>query len=430
MFNKPKYRHLLNDKNVRRWYENLKAKSILTATVYLRALGYYCHLNHTTPSEIVRTFNAEKLRDSFSDFIRGMEKKGKHGSYLIRFKKVLNSWLKFNNIDASLALHININGEHEAPTVANERVPTKEELSSIIRKASARGRVAISLMAFSGLRPESLGDFEGKDGLKVADLPDLKLSSSSIEFTKIPAQVVVRPNLSKARCKYFSFIGEEGCTYIKEYLAERRKAGEDLTTSSPLLQLDVRGHKTNLYARTVLVTRDIRQAIISAGLKMRPYVMRAYFSTGLDIAESKGMISHPWRQFFMGHKGDIETRYSTNKRLPPSMVEDMRAAYKKCTQFLETVVSETTGSEMKEFMRRQVLLALGESEEKVNGMDLAGMSNEEFQEKIKRMITSTLTGNGSRQRVVSLSEVENYITQGYEFVSPIPGGKVVMKLPF
>ncbi len=207
-------------------------------------------------------------------------------------------------------------------------------------------------------------------------------------------------------------------------------AGEKLEESSPLLQLDVRGKKTNLDVRTVLVSRDIREGILAAGLKMRPYVMRAYFSTGLDIAESKGMISHRWRQFFMGHKGDIEARYSTNKRLPPSMVEDMRAAYKKCTQFLETRASETTGNEMKEFMGRQVLHALGESEEKVNGMDLAGMSNEEFQEKIKRMITSAMTGNGSRQRVVGLSEVENYISQGYEFVSPIPGNKAVVKLPF
>ncbi|MCW1293638.1 MAG: hypothetical protein QXV66_01505 [Candidatus Rehaiarchaeum fermentans] len=73
----------------------------------------------------------------------------------------------------------------------------------------------------------------------------------------------------------------------------RIKEGEKLGPESPLLQLDTRGIKKNNFMRTNLVTRDIREAIASAGLKMRPYVLRAYFATALDISESKGLISHP-----------------------------------------------------------------------------------------------------------------------------------------
>ncbi len=196
-----KYTEFLDDKNVTRWFENLKAKSILTATVYFRTLGYYCELNKTTPAMILREASKMGFRDSFSDFIRGMEKRSKHGSYLVRFKKVLSSWLKFNDIDGSRILNVNIRGEYNTPAIANERVPAREELASIVRKASTRGRIAIALMAFSGLRPESLGGYEGKGGLKLSDLPDLKITGQNVEFTKIPAQVIVRPNLSKARCK-------------------------------------------------------------------------------------------------------------------------------------------------------------------------------------------------------------------------------------
>ncbi|MEM3237879.1 MAG: hypothetical protein QXX11_03035 [Thermoplasmata archaeon] len=39
-----KYENMMEDQKVRRWFENLKAKSILTATVYRRALGLYCKL--------------------------------------------------------------------------------------------------------------------------------------------------------------------------------------------------------------------------------------------------------------------------------------------------------------------------------------------------------------------------------------------------
>ena len=33
----------------------------------------------------------------------------------------------------------------------------------------------------------------------------------------------------------------------------------------------------------------------------------------LLIAENNGKMAHAYRQFFMGHKGEIEARYTTNK---------------------------------------------------------------------------------------------------------------------
>ena len=126
-----------------------------------------------------------------------------------------------------------------------------------------------------------------------------------MEFSKIPAQVVIRQKLSKARCKYFSFLGEEGCTYLKEYIQERLKEEGSLDAEGPVFWFKPRGKslQRNSFLRTALVTRDIREAMVGSRLKMRPYLLRAYSSTCLDTAESKGMISHPWRQFIMGHKG-------------------------------------------------------------------------------------------------------------------------------
>ncbi len=429
---KPKYLGVPENEKVRRWHENLEAKSVLTATVYLRTLGYYCELNNTDPEALLREVGKDSFRNRFSDFIREMEKKGKLGSYLIRFRKVLSSWFRFNGIDASLMLSVNMKGEYESPTIANERILTKEELSSIIRKSSARGRVAISMMAFSGLRPESLGNYDGTDGLKFSDFPELKLTDRSVEFGKIPAQVVIRPKLSKARCKYFSFLGEEGCMYLKEYIQERLKEEESLDAEGAVFWFKPRGKglQKNSFLRTTLVTRDIREAIVGSGLKMRPYVLRAYFSTGLDIAESKGMISHPWRQFIMGHKGDIEARYSTNKRLPPSIVEDMRIAYRKCLQFIETRTQEAGPNEMNDFLKRQVLLALDYKEKEIEEMQLEGMDDSEFQKVVRDRITRAMTGNGTRQKVVGLNDVEKFISEGYDFVSQLPGGKAIVKLPF
>ena len=425
----PKYQELLLDEDVRRWFENLRAKSVLTATVALRNLGHYCELTETTPKKILnraRT-NEKDFRYEFTDFVRKLEKEGKAGSYIARFKKVILSWLKFNDI--RLQLTVNISGENETPTIANERVPSKEELARILRKATSRGRVAIAIMAFSGLRPESLGDYEGTDGLRLGDLKELKLSDE-IQFEKTPVTVMVKSKLSKARHQYFSFIGEEGATYIKEYLEERRKNGEDLTYESPLLQFDVRGVKKNAFLRTTLVTRDIREAIEQAGLKMRPYVLRAYFSTALDIAESKGLISHPWRQFIMGHKGDIEARYSTNKRLPPDMIEEMRESYRKCLKYMETRVSDVSEDNARLYLQQQLLSAVGYRQDEIDKMDLADLNTEDFQKLLRDKVAGAMASNGSKQKLVPMNEIEKLLGEGYEFQAVLPNGKAIMKMPF
>ena len=425
----PKYRELLLDEDVRRWYENLRAKSVLTATVALRNLGHYCELVGTTPKGILNKAreNEKEFRYEFQDFVRKLEREGKAGSYIARFKKVILSWLKFNDI--RLQLTVNISGENETPTIANERVPSKEELARILRKATSRGRVAIAIMAFSGLRPESLGDYEGTDGLRLGDIKDLRISDE-IQFDKTPSMVMVKNKLSKARHQYFSFIGEEGATYIKEYLEERRKQGEELTYDSPLLQFNVRGVKKNNFLRTTLVTRDIREAIEQAGLKMRPYVLRAYFSTALDIAESKGLISHPWRQFIMGHKGDIEARYSTNKRLSPDMIEEMRQSYQKCLKYMETRMSDVSEDNAKLYLQQQLLSAVGYRQDEIDKMDIADIGTDDFQKLLRDKVAGAMASNGSKQKLVSMNEIEKLLGEGYEFQAVLPNGKAIMKMSF
>lgn len=421
-----KYQYLLEDPKIRRWNDNTKANSVLTAEVWLRTLGYYCELQRTTPEKLLEDMEKKNFRDTFSDFVRQLEKEGKAGTYIRRFKVVLKSFADFNGKNVNL--NINIRNAQINPTTENEKVPTKEELAKILRMATSRGRVAISLMAYSGLRPESLGNYEGTDGLRLSDLKDL--NTKTLEFEKIPCIVSVKSLLSKARHRYFSFIGEEGATYIKEYLEERRKEGEKLTEESPVLQFKFGKLKHNDYLRTHLITRDIRDAIEASNLKMRPYVLRAYFSTGLDIAESKGLISHPWRQFIMGHKGDIEARYSTNKRLPPDIIEEMRSSYQKCLKFLETRVSGVSEDNAKLYLQQQLLLAVGYKQEEIDRLDLLEMSNEDFQQLLRDKVVGRMTENGSKQRIISTYEIEKFLTEGYEFQAVLPDGRAVMRLRF
>lgn len=431
---KPKHYKLLENRNVARWYDNVKVKSVITGTVYLRTLGLYCELNKITPEGIIDQAKSGELRIKFMDFVRKLEKQGKAGSYIVRFKKVLRSWSKFNGIIP--VLDVNIKDVERNPTIENERVPSKEELSIILRDSSARTRVEVSLMAFSGLRPESLGNFEGNDGLRIGDLKELRIFQDHVEFDKekVPTLVLVRKELSKAKHQYFSFLGQEGANYVTEYLNRRLRKGEALKNDSPLLGFDwpdARGNRpTHDYLRTLLISRDIRSGIRKAGYFWRPYVLRAYHSTALDIAENRGLISHNWREFFSGHKGDISARYSTSKgRLPQDMIEEMRTTYKKCLPYLETREEERPRESQEMFTRIQILIAVGYTKTDIEKMELEEMSNEDFQKLVRERLLGALANNGHKQKVIPIREVESYVEKGWEYVKDLGNKKAIVKLP-
>ncbi|MCX6655590.1 MAG: hypothetical protein NTY03_10810 [Candidatus Bathyarchaeota archaeon] len=82
------------------------------------------------------------------------------------------------------------------------------------------------------------------------------------------------------------------------------------------------------FIRSTNVGDVIRDGIRKAGFPWRPYVLRSYFDTEMMLAESKGLVLRDYRQFWMGHKGDIEHWYTLNKsRLPDEVVEDLRARW-------------------------------------------------------------------------------------------------------
>ena len=439
MVAEPKYRKYITENSpafniqLKRWYENLRVHSVITAENYFRHLLLWCEKDNTNPMELLELAKQEDFRYRVMDAIRRLEAEGKAGSYISYIEKPMLSWLRFNGINVKIK--VNIKDENRNFRAENERVPSKEELARILRMASLRARVSIALIAYSGLRLETLGDYEGTDCIKLSDIEGAKISKEKVEFSKIPLRIKVRANLSKARNEYFTFLGQEGTDYLIEYLNKRIQEDERITLDSPLLQLDPkgerrRGKERNEYLRTTLVARGIKKAITDAGFDWRPYVLRAYFSTALDIAENKGLISHSWRQFIMGHKGDIEARYSTNKRLPPDMIEEMRASYQKCLKYLETRVSEVSEDNAKQYLQQQLLLTAGYKQEEIDKMDLSVITNEEFQQILRDKLLGRMADNGAKQKVIPTGEIEQYLTQGYEFQAVLPDGRAVMKLKF
>jgi hypothetical protein len=306
-----------------------------------------------------------------------MEKAGHAGSYTESTLKIVKSWLAHNGKEVKRK--IKIKGARETPSLKDERVPTKEELKRILLSGDKKARAACVLIAHSGLRIEVLGNYDGKDGLTLGDFPQLEIQHDSVCFTQTPAMLIVRSELSKAGHRYFTFLSEEACEYVKDYLDERMKTGEELTQRSPLITPKL---KMKPFIRATNIGDSIREAIRAGGFAWRPYVLRSYFDTQLMLAESKGLVLRDYRQFWMGHKGDIENRYTTNKhKLPEEVVEDMREAYRRSQEYLQTVKTQETSEEkIAQAFRKQLLLVAGFKQDEVDRMELPSIGDEDREE--------------------------------------------------
>lgn len=410
------------DPDVDRWYRNLGRGSASTADINLRRLAAFCAQARTTPAALLK-LPEKALHDAILDFVSAEEARGMAGSYVVRTVKAVKSWLAHNGV--AYSRRIKVRGAQETPTLKDERTPSPNELRLIFLGANPRTRLCAVLMAHSGVRPEVLGNYRGNDGLRLSDFPELKLRKGTVEFETTPTQVRVRSELSKTATGYLTFLSTEGCGYLKAYLEERLRGGERLGPDSDLIHPD-RARK--VFIRALNIGDGVRAAIRAAGFPWRPYVLRSFFDTQLLLAESKGRVTHSYRVFWMGHVGAIDARYTTNKgQLTKDLLDDMRAAYKRCEPFLSTA-SVTDPNSGATRVLRALLIERGLPKDQADKLEVDAMSDPELDALLKKLRGAGLAAKRA-ERAVSVDEVPLMLEAGWEFVAPLNGALAVLRSP-
>lgn len=332
---------LLANPDVKRWYDNVARGSPATAAINLRRLSKFCEDHHMTPMQVAELGmkDVRAVTDLIQDHIAWMESKNHAPQYIKGTITAVKSWL--HHFDIYIKRRIKIANVDSTPTLANERVPEGEELAELFSRANLRAGAIMALVAKSGLRPEVLGNHNATDGLMIKDLPDLVVKQGLATFVNKAPRIMVRRTLSKARHEYFTFLTEMGAKRILAYMNDRIVSGQPLTPDSPVISPFTRygryrgENRGRRFVETPAILDDIRKAM-RPRFTWRPYVLRAFFDTQLLIAESRGKIAHDFRVFFMGHKGSIEAKYTTNKGvLPSSLINEMREAFRRSQEFLD-----------------------------------------------------------------------------------------------
>jgi integrase len=459
---KSRWAYLLEeDDDFRRWYRNTAMGSEYTAKERARVLYRFLVRYDMTPTSLAEYAKRDvrKMEDLLMDFVAELHQEGRAPSYITSYLTSVKSWLNFHGV--RLVRRIKVGNTNLTPTIEDERIPTPSELLQILSYTGSRGKCSMALIAFSGLRPQVLGDLTGRNGLEIRDFPEIKIEGKSVTFTKMPTRVNVRATLSKAKHKYFSFLSEEGCDYLRAYLERRLANGEELKSDSAIISIKIghenTGFRKNLgnfstHITTKTITKEIRDAM-RPNFMWRPYVLRSYFDTQLLVAENNGKISHSYRQFFMGHVGDMEARYTTNKgRLPEAVIEDMRRTYINSQEYLSTTRSRGEDPELTTIrtMVESGVLDLSKSNVKdylISKLGLGDVSNKIEKTVLEQGVTEEVAMNTlifdrlgikpsdvpkvrkvkNSTKKVSEDELLEYLDDGWVIHAPLPSGSIVIK---
>ncbi len=412
---------LLGDEDVRRWLENHGSQA--TADNYLRTLGRFLAWCDLTPAGYV-ALNPKERADRLHDFVQERLASGGAPSYVQVTKKAVVSWLRHHGEE--LGRPLRIKGTSRRPSLKDAHIPSQEELRRVLNVADARARTATALMAFSGLRPQVLGSYDGEEGLRLGDFPEAHADGEAVTFETAPTRIDVPAHLSKVDRPYFTFLGPEGVEYLTAYLGERTAGGEDLGPETPIITPK---SAPKDFMRTINVGDLLRKPMRRASLTEPPYIWRSYFSSRAMLAESKGL-SHEWREAFLGHSLGVAGVYSLGKQVPPDTVEAMRRGYGQALPFLETRPS-ATAEDRTSALLRAFLKAAGYAQEEVDGMDLGALGEDEIADLIRDAGSRRTATNGGRprQRILPLEELPTALEAGWVYRDSLADGRVVVELP-
>lgn len=441
----PRLAILDDDPKLRTWYNTMALRSRVTADMYAGSLARLLEAIGLSPEQSVReaTDHPDEFADRMVRYATAQRKNGLLDTTVSKSLSGIRSYLKHRRVTFSSWPELR---RIQGASLEKERVPRPEELGTILEHLNLRGRCAALLMAHAGLRPAVLGSYKATTGLTLDALVDLDISALS--FREIPFVIRVPAELSKTRLAYTTFGTEQlGRALIASFM-ERRRQGEMLTGKSPVVahSPEARGVSARAIASTGskflttgAIMRDIHDAIEKCrprDVTWRPYVLRAYCSTRLLLAEGNGRISRDLREAILGHTGDgVASRYNVGKRWGEELLAEARREYANASEFLETNAQSRMNMAVE--FRRTLLAVAGLNEEEMakhmedtNDEVLALVREKLRSKEAASSLPASENGEGRRiQKPVPLAEARQLMAQGWTFVANFGPDEIILQPP-
>ena len=269
--------------------------SLHTTTNYRKRFGDFCTFIEATPEEILEDYerNPEKTFKRkyamlMKTWIGELHKKGYAPNTVTGWTTAVKSFFKYNDLPLGFV------PDSQLRVVYFNRDITKEEILQVIAVSRPRERAFYTMMAQTGLRPETLCK--------------LKLKHIEPDFSGgvIPCKVGIPQELAKGKYQgYVTFMGVDSIKALKAYFATR----QTMTKDSPVF--GGYGENQEVHANRQTFTNHFRRQleklkkkeIINFERKMegkpaelRLYNLRKWFRKNAHQAGFEMV------QFWMGHK--------------------------------------------------------------------------------------------------------------------------------
>ena len=189
-----------------------------TRAMYEANLQKFLDFIEKTPEQVVKEYERtsdRKFKRLYAQYlmslIRELQRKRYAPSSISCAVNTVRSFFKYSNLPLGFI-----------PSGSNliefhNRDIEKNEVLEILRLANVRDRAFFCMMAQSGLRPSTIAN------LRIEDVEGILE-----ENTPVPCKITVRQENTKGMySEYFSFMGEESVSHLKDYLKTKSKVLKD-----------------------------------------------------------------------------------------------------------------------------------------------------------------------------------------------------------
>lgn len=404
---------------------SLMKLSEATKKGYLGRVQQYLRQVNKEPDQFVREVKAhpKKFEGDFIKFIQQTSKTSSP-STTAAFRDSLKRFLEINRVSGIKWEYINefVPSSRKA---GQDRAPTLEEVRKIVDVADLRMKCLVLFLCSSGARIGSVPYLRWRDVTEV-----------EMDGQKFGTLVIYRGEPEE----YVTFITPECYRYLLQYKEFREKVGEEITPASFVFttQPNARSFDQNKVKPASVKTLKNLLGELLDHLGMRSVIseregyknyefkqahgFRKFFKTRLEVAGVKPLAT----ETLMGHNTGVSKSY-----YKPT-VEELASEYIKAIGEL-TIIREketVTRDVMLATFNKQYLEMAGYTEEEMAGFgDLSQLSAKQVQDFVKQKQMQSLGLNGNHQKIVPLGEVENWVVQGWDFVTPLPDDKAIIRLP-